>query len=317
MAERLIQSGARVRLLVRRIDRLETFRLSGAEVARGDLTDPDTLRGCCDNIEVVIHCGAWLGRPYNRDVAFATNVRGTTAIASEALRAGVQRFVHLSSVAVYGPVREGVVDENSPYWRGIHLYGDSKIAAEEALRDVESRGLPAVIARPGIVYGPRSRGATIQLVRMVNQGLPAMVAGGFGYARPVFIKNLVDALMLCADKPVSGQAFTLIDGNIRWRDYLQQYGRMVGKTPRSVPYPIAWSIAAADEARAFIMRRPPRLWRKGLGYAVSQAFFSTERASRVLGWRPRYSMDQAMELTKDWLIENGHLKARQDGRSST
>lgn len=61
-----------------------------------------------------------------------------------------------------------------------------------------------------------------------------MVAGGHGYARPIFIENLLDALVLCAQKPVAGQAFTLIDANIRWRDYLQQYARMVGRQVRSV-----------------------------------------------------------------------------------
>lgn len=315
IAQRLLNSGAQARLLVRHLDRIEALNLSAADVVQGDLTRAETLAGCCDGIEIVIHCGAWLGRPYDRKVAYAINVDGTTAIASEALRAGVRRFVHASSVAVYGPVRAGVIDEDSPYWRGIHLYGDTKIAAEEALREAERRGLSIVIARPGLVYGPRSRGATIQLVRMVGKGFPAMVAGGVGYSRPIFIENLVDALLLCAVKPVAGQAFTLIDGNIRWRDYLKHYARMVGKTPRSVPYPIAWLIAAVDEARAFVLRRPPRLWRNALGYAVSQALFSTERAARLLGWRPRYSMEDAMELTKNWLIENGHLRVRPGDRN--
>ena len=316
VAERLVRGGSQVRLVVRRPDRAEALRAAGAEVLLGDLTDPPTLQGCCGGIEIVIHCGAWLGTPYKREVAYAVNVTGTTALAEEALRAGVQRFVHVSSVAVYGPVPSGVVTETSPPWKGVHLYGDSKIEGEDALAAISSRGLPTVITRPGIVYGPRSRGATIQVVRLINRGWPAMVEGGYGYSRPIFVENLVDALVLCAVKPVTREAFTLIDTNMRWRDYLQYYGRMVGKSPLSVPYLVAWLLAVADETRAFLTRRQPRIWRRALGYAMSQAVYSTEHARRILGWTPRYTMDQAMEITKTWLIENGYLTARRDARSS-
>lgn len=307
LAGRLLEGGAQVRLLVRRPERAEVLRERGAEVRVGDLVDPPSLHGCCDGIEVVFHCGAWLGTPYSWDAAHAVNVGGTRAMAAEALRAGVDRFVHLSSIAVYGPVRAGTIDEDHPLWKGIELYGDSKIAAEEALREAAARGLPVVITRPGMVYGPRSRGWTIRLIQWINQGRPAMVGGGEGYARPIFIENLLDALALCAVQPVAGEAFTLIDANMRWRDYLARYGAMVGKRARSVSYFTAWLLAVTDETRALITRRPPRVRRTALGYAVSRATFSTERARRLLGWTPRYSMDEAMAITKEWLIANGYL----------
>lgn len=313
LAERLVEAGALVRLVARRPERAEALQRAGAEVRFGDLADPQTLRGCCDGIDIVFHCGAWLGTPYAWEAAYGTNVGGTRAMAEEALRAGVGRFVHLSSIAAYGPVRAGVVTEDTPLWKGVDLYGDSKIMAEDALGAVAARGLQAVITRPGMVYGPRSRGWTIRLIQWINQRRPAMVAGGGGYARPIFIENLADALILCALRPVAGEAFTLIDGNMRWRDYLQRYGRMVGKAPRSVSYVAAWLIAVTDETRALITRRPPRVRRTALGYAVSHATFSTEKAHRLLGWTPRYTMEQAMEITKTWLIENGYLTT--DARS--
>ncbi len=307
IAERLLAQQAHLRVVVRRPERAEALRRAGAEVRAGDLTDPPTLRGCCEDIEIVFHCGAWLGTPYTVVASRAANVHGTRAMAEEALRARVQRFVHLSSIAFYGPVRSGVVTEETPPWPGVDLYGDSKIAGEDALREVAARGLPCVITRPGMVYGPRSRGWTIRLVQWIAQRRPAMVAGGGGYARPIFIENLLDALILCALRPVDGEAFTLIDANIRWREFLQQYAQMVGRSPRSVSYRTAWFIALADEVRALLTRRPPRVRRTALGYAVSRAMFSTEKAHRLLGWTPRYSMEEAMSTTKTWLIANGYL----------
>lgn len=307
LAARLASGGSRVRVLARRPERADALREGGMEVLRGDLADPESLRGTCEGMEIVFHCAAWLGTPYVWQTAHAVNVLGTRAVAEEALRAGVGRFVHLSSIAVYGPVRSGRVTEASPLWKGVELYGDSKIMAEEALAEVRARGLDAVITRPGMVYGPRSRGWTIRAVDWVNQGRPAMVNGGRGYARPIFIENLVDALIVCAVRPVVGEAFTLIDANMPWRDYLDLYGRMVGKKPRSVSYLTAWLIAAGDELRALVTRKPPRVRRAALGYAVSRAIFSTEKAYRLLGWTPRYTMDEAMELTKAWLLEKGYL----------
>ncbi len=307
LAERLLATGAHVRVLVRRPERAPRLADAGAEIVFGDFTDPRTLQECCRGVEVVFHSAAWLGTPYTREAAWAVNVRGTRALAEEALRAGVMRFVHLSSIAVYGPVRSGIVTERSPRWAGVELYGDSKIAAEDELHAVASRGLPVVITRPGMVYGPRSRGWTIRLVHWIGQGRPAMVAGGRGYARPIFIENLLDALLLCALRPVVGEAFTLVDADIRWRDYLSRYGTMVGKAPRSVTYVTAWMLALTDELRALVTHRPPRVRRTALGYAVSHASFSTAAAHRLLGWAPRYSMERAMQITRQWLIDNGHL----------
>lgn len=307
---RLVSMGAQLRLLVRRPERAAGLADAGAQIFVGDLTDPKTLRGCCDGCRIVFHCAGWLGTPYSSEAAWAINARGTEAIAGEARSAGVQRFVHLSSIAVYGPVRSGVVTEDSPLWKGVELYGDSKIAGEEIVRKNIASGLPAVVTRPGMVYGPRSRGWTIRLVQWINDRRPAMVGGGRGLARPIFIGNLIDALLLCVDRPVVGQAFTLIDADMPWRDYLDCYARMVGKPPRSVPYLASWLIALSDEVRARLTQRPPRVRRAALGYAVSHARFSTEKARALLGWTPRFSLEEAMLITKSWLEQHGYLRTR-------
>lgn len=307
LAERLLRLGAQVRLLVRRPERVAALAAAGAEVVRGDLTVPASLNGCCEGGDVVFHSAAWLGTPYAREVAWAVNVEGTRAVMREARRAGVRRFVHLSTIAVYGPVRAGVVGEDHPLGGAVEPYGESKIASEAAAREAAG-DVELVIARPGMVYGPGSRTWTVRLVRWIQEGRPAMVAGGRGNARPIFIENLVDALLLCAVVPAArGQAFTLIDCNMRWRDFLEPYAQMVGRRPRSVSYPTSWLIALTDELRAVVTRRPPRIRRAALGYTVSRAVLSVERARRLLGWAPRYTMPEAMALTRAWLVANGHL----------
>lgn len=309
LAERLLSLGANVRVLVRTPDRAAALAKAGALVMYGDLTNLSTLRGCCADCEVVFHCAAWLGTPYTPAVSWAVNVTGTEALANDALASGVRRFVYLSSIAVYGPVRDGIVTEDTPPWKGVELYGDSKIGAERIIRAASARGLPAVITRPGMVYGPRSRGWTIRLVQWISQNRPTMVAGGHGLARPIFIDNLVDALLRCADQAVAGHTFLLVDLDLPWKDFLAYYARIVRKPARSIPYVTAWLMALADETRALLTRRPPRVRRTALGYAVSHAVFSTEKARKLLGWVPRVPIDDAMRTTERWLREHGYLRA--------
>lgn len=309
LAHRLLDRGVKVRALVRKADQVPALADAGADVVVGDLSDPATLRGVCQGYPLVFHCGAWLGSPYRREVAWAVNVAGTAALVQDALAQEVQRFVHLSSITVYGPVREGVVTESSPLWSGVELYGDSKIRGEEVVSEGATQGLPVVIVRPGMVYGPRSRGWTIRFTAWIRHGRPAMVAGGHALCRPIYIDNLVDALLLCAQQPAVGHAFTLVDEDMPWRDFLGYYARMVGRAPRSIPYAAAWTLALADEWRAYLTRRPPRVRRTSLGYVVSRARFSTTKARELLGWSPQRSIEEAMATTGQWLRANGYLPA--------
>jgi nucleoside-diphosphate-sugar epimerase len=66
-------------------------------------------------------------------------------------------------------------------------------------------------------------------------------------------------------------------------------------------------LALGDELRAILTRRPPRIRRSALGYVISRARFSTEKARALLGWSPRQSIEEAMETTDRWLRANGHI----------
>ncbi|MGH2349143.1 MAG: NAD-dependent epimerase/dehydratase family protein [bacterium] len=308
LTERLLALGVPVRIFARNPARAAPLAAQGADVVIGDVSEPASVRGLAEGCRTVFHCAAWMGRPYTVEAAWAGNVIGTETVAAEALRAGVERFVHVSSITVYGPVRAGVVTEASPLWKGVELYGDTKIAGEETLRAAAGRGLPVVITRPGLVFGPRCRGWARRVILWLNAGFPIMVSGVGALARPIFIDNLVDALLLCAQRPVLGEAFTLIDADVLWREYLGYYGRLAGKPVRSVPYAALWLLALGSEFRARLMRTRPRESRTALGYAISTARYSTQNARDRLGWAPRISLADATAQTDRWLRENGYLR---------
>ena len=111
LAERLVAEGAHVRVLVRDPYKLIESLRDRVEVVTGDLLQPDCFVPATRDIDTVFHVAAWLGTPNRSDVAQAVNVTATRQLAEAARSNHVRRFVYTSSIAVYGPVKTGVIDE--------------------------------------------------------------------------------------------------------------------------------------------------------------------------------------------------------------
>src|SRR5512140_2601019 len=111
LAERLVVDGARVRVLVRDPHKLIPALIDRVEVARGDLLQPACFASAVGECGIVFHVAGWLGIPRSREAAYTLNVTATRQLAEAARAAGARRFIGTSSVAVYGPLKEGVVDE--------------------------------------------------------------------------------------------------------------------------------------------------------------------------------------------------------------
>ena len=137
LAERLVAEGARVRVLARDPRKLLSSLIDRVEVACGDLLHPAGFVAALTGCEVVFHVAAWLGTPNRSEAAYAINVTATQQLAEAARSMGVQRFVSTSSIAVYGPVKAGVVDETHPHWAG-YLYSETKSAGEQAVFTVQT-----------------------------------------------------------------------------------------------------------------------------------------------------------------------------------
>src|SRR3989304_2269969 len=86
------------------------------EPRQGDLPVPDSLLPAVRGARVVVHCARWNGSPPTREAARAIDITGTGNLLAACLHAGVQRVVHLSSVAVYGPTRRALITEETPFW---------------------------------------------------------------------------------------------------------------------------------------------------------------------------------------------------------
>ncbi|MBI3998153.1 MAG: SDR family NAD(P)-dependent oxidoreductase, partial [Armatimonadetes bacterium] len=180
LAERLAAEGAHVRGLVRRAGQAQALEARGVRAVIGDMTQPESLPQAVRGCSLVYHCASWMGRPFSWDAAMSTNAVGTRHLLEASLEAGVKRFVHVSTISVYGPTTAETIDEQTRLWP-LGPYRGSKIAAEREVERVSQRGLEAVILRPGQVFGPGDDRLSGLVLRWLRRGFPLLVDGGGGF----------------------------------------------------------------------------------------------------------------------------------------
>lgn len=311
LARRMLASGVPVRGLSRAPDRAADLSGAGAEIVRGDLLDPASLRRAVEGCDVIFHAAAEVGERPGRERLTAVNVEGTENLVTAALEGGVERFVHVSSCAVYGSPQLLGIDESFPLQIGASDYHDSKVKSELVVWNaITDQRLPAVIARPSQVYGPRSRNFTIRPVEAIRSGRMFLIDGGRHFCKPIYIDDLIDGLLVCADASQAvGEAFNFTnDEPVPWRVFFGSYASMMGKGRlRSIPYSLAWPLASANELLGKLRGRQPSFTRRTLASLRSTNSFSNRKARSVLGWEPRVSLEEGLRRTRIWLREEGYL----------
>ncbi len=306
LTRRLHMEGAQVLALERTPGKAASMARQGIEVVQGDITDYPRMEAVLqDRVQIVIHAAAWLhGCPLS---AFEkVNVAATRHLAQASASAGVERFIFVSSVAVYGPHGDADVDESIPLRVYGNPYGDSKIRAEEALRQVALQtNLPYVIVRPGMVYGPGSPGWTVRMAQWAKARLLPLIDGGRGTAYPIYIDNLIDLLLLCAVHPRAvGEVFNGVDdGPVTMADFLGGYMQMI-PTQRAIRLP-GWAFRAMMSLAAPFVRRINLRYIANM--VMGRGLVSNRKAKELLGWRPAVPLAEGLHRSEVWLREQGIL----------
>jgi nucleoside-diphosphate-sugar epimerase len=149
---RLLARGDTVRVLARQPERVTALEQLGAEIAVGDLRQPDTLAQAVESMDAIIHLAAFFRSPDEAQVR-AVNDEGTVALARAAIQAGVPRFVFTSTNLVYGSTQGGPAHEDDAV-QPVQAYPASKVAAEQALLALnQGTKLGLRILRLAFVYG--------------------------------------------------------------------------------------------------------------------------------------------------------------------
>ncbi len=257
-----------------------------ARLVRGDITQPASLRGVMDDHDAVVHLAGAVGYGQQWSRCVEVNVEGTRNIAEEAVRAGARRFVHMSSVSVYGRLPEVALTEDAPLLKTDDPYGDTKIDAEEVVRQVGGGGtLQWTILRPTVIYGAGDDKFLPKLVQNLRSGSARIIGSGAATVDLVHVDDVVAFIeALLSDARSHGEALNLADPDTcSWQELLGVVADelRVPRPSKRLPYHAALLVAGAMELVARLTGRPPRLTR----YAV-----------RVVGRQYRYVATRAQEL---------------------
>lgn len=311
LAARLAAEGDDVRALARPQSDVSHLRTLGVEVVRGNLEDPTSLERALDGIEVVHHNAARVS-DWGRWKDFAgVAIDGTARLLEAAERAGVSRFVHMSSAGVYGlrRIRGRRVDEGTPTQRPPRFdpYARSKILSEQVvLRGCARGGVGVTVLRPTFVYGPRDRTILPRLVRLLRE--ERLVVAGHGH-NPLHLIHAADVARAAARAsrtPAAAGRVYLLDGRkeISQRDFLVAVAEGVGAPPpaRRLPIPVLWGLAVGQEGLHRLARSPeaPSRTRYLVALCGGEAHFDTSRAERELGFKPRIPIRQGLADTLAW-----------------
>ncbi len=310
LAKRLLESGHRVKALVRKDSDAEQLRELGAEPISGDVREVTALEALTRDCSNVFHLAAWMGSPFEEDLAYAVNVGGTENMVRAAAKSGADRVLLASSIAVYGPVQEGVVTEESPVRSVGDLYGDTKIEGERAAqREAKRAGVGLTILRPTMIYGPESPSWTEIPFDSISKGLPIVVGDGEDLVDPVYVEDVARAFELAAfNQEAAGEIFNVGDEPETWNEFLGFYAKMAGKSLRRIPASLAHGGARAAERAERALGRRPKVVSEMVGVMTSRAVFSGEKARRILGFEPDFDLETGMRETEAWLRRSGRLK---------
>lgn len=310
----LVARGRRVRCLVRTPEAARAVRALGAEAVLGDICDPATLSGIASGVDQVYHLAA-VGHvaaiteaAYRRFIA--VNVEGTRNLLAACAHAPLQCFVHFSSTAAMGLPRVPVVDETTPCQPATPYQRSKRESELVALSAHERQGLPVVIVRPCMVYGPGGKGEFLKICRLVRAGLFPRVSRGPELTPAVHVRDLVQGVMAAAERGRAGQVY-LLTGPVSYemhelrRLILQALG--LRRPYPYVPLPLALGAAALFELLARASGRAPIVTRANIASTAYDRVFDLRKARNELGYEPRVPIAEGIAETVAWYRQEGLL----------
>jgi len=278
------------------------------EVAVGDVTDAGSLRTALKGVRSVVHLAAILRGLRYSDYE-RVNADGTRLLCEQmALQKGVRRLVYVSSLAAAGPCARGqALTEEDPACP-LSFYGITKRMGEETVLSY-GRRFDVRIVRPGAVYGPRDRDV-FQYFKMVANGWVFLHGDGKQEISFVHVMDLVAAIRLAlGSSRARNQTFFITDGKpTTWGALLDAAGRAMGKsfTVVKVPIPLVQVVAGIADLVGRLRGKPAILNLDKVKEARCGAWTCSDaKARRILGYRPRFDLEQGVSDTIAWYRKAG------------
>ncbi|MBX7059609.1 MAG: NAD(P)-dependent oxidoreductase [Leptospirales bacterium] len=282
------------------------------ERIQGDIRDFEALKKACKGRDVVIHTAAALPL-YTEEDIMSTDVTGTRNVLEASRQNKVKRVIHISSTAVYG------IPDHHPLYEddrldGVGPYGKAKIQAEEVCLEYRKKGMIVPIIRPKSFIGPERLGVFALFYDWAadGHGFP-MLGNGKNRYQLLDVEDLCDAIYLCATKPAAKANDTFNIGAKKFLSMREDYQAVLdvaGFKKKIRGFPAGPMILVLRVLEFF---RLSPLYKWVYETASKDSFVSIEKAEKILGYKPKYSNQDALIRNYRWYLANRASFQNQSG----
>jgi nucleoside-diphosphate-sugar epimerase len=282
---------------------------AGIETVRASLFDEEEIRSALEGCERVIHLAAAQHEANVPDSHFQqVNVDGVRKLLELCLSAGVKRFVHGSTIGVYGEATELALDENSPT-NPQNIYGVTKLEGEKLALSYSDRIFVSAV-RISETYGPGD-GRLLKLFRAIKNGSFTMIGSGNNRRQLIHVDDLTEALWLAGEKDEArGQLFVVAGSEVlTTSETVKVISNALDKKARSwhLPmWPFLWLAWGLEQTLGRVGIQPP-LHRRRLDFFRKSFVFRCDKATDILGFAPKISFVDGAEETARWYQSRGLL----------
>ena len=312
IAEVLARQGHEVRALVRKTSNTTFLEsLKGVELVYGSVENARSVEDAMAGVEAVVHSA---GLVKARSVAefHDVNVQGTVNLLESAKKRarGLRRFVHVSSLEVSGPSRDGravPISQEEP----CTAYGRSKLAAERAVL-ARKDDLPVVVLRPGAIYGPRDQ-EILEAFKSIARGLMPTVAGGSALGVFIHARDCAELCVRAIDADVAtGSVYFAVDatGPVSQADFLAMIEAALGTCAKirvSLPGSLLKAVSHGVQAFGVVTNKAVMLTPEKASMLLRDFVCDGAATREAFGWEPAISLRDGVRATAVWYREQGLL----------
>lgn len=307
----LKQAGYHVRALTRINSDTEFLAKHDVEIVNGDLQDRDSLLAVMTGCEHVVHAAAFFRFWGDDDYFEKVNVHGTVNVLEAAVRRGVKKFIHISTVAVIGiPNNGNIIDESYPC-APVDSYQKSKLYAEKMVKMYNDGSmLPSIILRPGAFYGPWSHYAWNRLFfEDPMRKLLIQIDGGKHLTFPVYVPDVARSILLALDRGKAGETYNISGDPLTHTEANRIISNLAGLPSFRLNVPSQWMLWFANYQTRTAKRngKEPYYPINLAKYVFHDWNVSSQKAREQIGFIPTSFEDGACE-TVEWYRSIGLLK---------
>ena len=309
----LLAAGHRVRAFVRspaKAVRVFGDDCASLELVEGDVTDRASVIDALHRCDGVVHCAAVVAvaQTGSSGDLLETNVAGVRNVIEAALEGGLQRVVHVSSLATLFRGDGSTLSEDSPPQRSQRAYGQSKTLADEYVRTQQAAGSPIKIVYPGAIIGPEDPGLSESMLalRTFVQDFIPLTTGGIQF---VDARDLAGAHVRALESEPGAARYLAAGTFLRWPDLAEIIKRVTGRRPRAVPFPaplLRGTGRLLDQLRRFVPIEVP-LTAEAAAYITRWDAVPNSEAWTKMGVRFR-DVSESIADSIFWLRAAGHLQ---------